>query len=59
MDRGSLLVFPLIMDCIDPNYTRPVIPDFPVACRRLTPGPGYLEALGEDNVCLYVVAAVM
>ena len=28
-----------------------VIPEFPVACRRLTPGPGYLEALCEDNVC--------
>ncbi|KAH8099903.1 FAD/NAD-binding domain-containing protein, partial [Cristinia sonorae] len=27
-----------------------IIPDFPVACRRLTPGPGYLEALCEDNV---------
>lgn len=27
-----------------------VIPDFAVACRRLTPGPGYLEALCEDNV---------
>jgi len=27
-----------------------LIPDFPVACRRLTPGPGYLEALVEDNV---------
>ena len=27
-----------------------VLPDFPVACRRLTPGPGYLEALCEDNV---------
>lgn len=27
-----------------------VIPDFGVACRRLTPGPGYLEALCEDNV---------
>ena len=27
-----------------------VIPGFPVACRRLTPGPGYLEALCEDNV---------
>jgi hypothetical protein len=22
-----------------------LIPDFPVACRRVTPGPGYLEAL--------------
>lgn len=27
-----------------------IIPDFPVACRRLTPGPGYLEALVSDNV---------
>ncbi|KAI3621856.1 flavin-binding [Moniliophthora roreri] len=27
-----------------------IIPDFPVACRRLTPGPGYLEALCKDNV---------
>ena len=26
-----------------------VIPDFAVTCRRLTPGPGYLEALCEDN----------
>lgn len=25
-------------------------PDFPPGCRRLTPGPGYLEALVEDNV---------
>ncbi|KZT22657.1 FAD/NAD(P)-binding domain-containing protein [Neolentinus lepideus HHB14362 ss-1] len=27
-----------------------IIPEFAVACRRLTPGPGYLEALCEDNV---------
>ncbi|RDB29291.1 putative sterigmatocystin biosynthesis monooxygenase stcW [Hypsizygus marmoreus] len=27
-----------------------IIPDFAPACRRLTPGPGYLEALCEDNV---------
>ncbi|EPQ60007.1 flavin-binding monooxygenase [Gloeophyllum trabeum ATCC 11539] len=27
-----------------------LIPDFGVACRRLTPGPGYLEALCQDNV---------
>lgn len=25
-------------------------PDFPVNCRRLTPGPGYLEALSKPNV---------
>ncbi|KAJ8480894.1 hypothetical protein ONZ51_g6367 [Trametes cubensis] len=29
-----------------------LIPDFPVSCRRLTPGPGYLEALCSDNVDL-------
>ncbi|KAI0721757.1 FAD/NAD-P-binding domain-containing protein [Fomitopsis betulina] len=27
-----------------------IIPDYGVACRRLTPGPGYLEALCADNV---------
>lgn len=27
-----------------------IIPDFPLGCRRLTPGIGYLEALGEPNV---------
>ncbi|KAI0666937.1 hypothetical protein C8Q78DRAFT_982944 [Trametes maxima] len=33
-----------------PWIAEQLIPDFPVACRRLTPGPGYLEALCEDNV---------
>ncbi|KAI8181181.1 hypothetical protein K4K51_002062 [Colletotrichum sp. SAR 10_75] len=27
-----------------------IIPDFSIGCRRLTPGPGYLEALTADNV---------
>ncbi|KAL4865333.1 hypothetical protein BDV12DRAFT_211106 [Aspergillus spectabilis] len=27
-----------------------VLPDFAPNCRRLTPGPGYLEALTKDNV---------
>jgi hypothetical protein len=27
-----------------------LIPDFAICCRRLTPGPGYLEALCQDNV---------
>ena len=31
-----------------------VMPDFPVSCRRLTPGPGYLEALCADNVSVCV-----
>ena len=29
-----------------------LIPDFSPNCRRLTPGPGYLEALTADNVSL-------
>ncbi|KAI0682006.1 FAD/NAD-P-binding domain-containing protein [Earliella scabrosa] len=33
-----------------PWIAEKLIPEFPVACRRLTPGPGYLEALCEDNV---------
>lgn len=27
-----------------------LLPDFPVGCRRVTPGPGFLEALVRDNV---------
>jgi cation diffusion facilitator CzcD-associated flavoprotein CzcO len=27
-----------------------LLPDFPVGCRRQTPGPGFLEALLRDNV---------
>ena len=33
-----------------PDIARSLIPDFPVACKRLTPGPGYLESLLADNV---------
>jgi cation diffusion facilitator CzcD-associated flavoprotein CzcO len=29
-----------------------LVPDFSPNCRRLTPGPGYLEALAQDNVTL-------
>jgi len=29
-----------------------LIPDFPPHCRRLTPGPGYLESLTKENVTL-------
>lgn len=27
-----------------------LLPDFPVGCRRQTPGPGFLEALTQDNI---------
>ncbi|KAI5863384.1 FAD/NAD(P)-binding domain-containing protein [Durotheca rogersii] len=33
-----------------PELAASVIPDFSPHCRRLTPGPGYFEALTEDNV---------
>ncbi|KAJ5698972.1 hypothetical protein N7462_000977 [Penicillium macrosclerotiorum] len=33
-----------------PELADDLIPSFPPACRRLTPGPGYLEALTDDKV---------
>lgn len=33
-----------------PEIMEALQPDWPPGCRRLTPGPGYLEALCEDNV---------
>jgi hypothetical protein len=33
-----------------PHILESLLPSFSVGCRRLTPGPGYLEALVEDNV---------
>ena len=32
------------------NIAEILIPDFPVGCRRQTPGPGFLESLMQDNV---------
>ncbi|KAK2056623.1 FAD/NAD(P)-binding domain-containing protein [Colletotrichum caudatum] len=33
-----------------PEIAEKLIPDFPVSCKRLTPGPGYLECLLAENV---------
>ncbi|OIW24555.1 FAD/NAD(P)-binding domain-containing protein [Coniochaeta ligniaria NRRL 30616] len=33
-----------------PELLEDIVPDFSPNCRRLTPGPGYLEAITEDNV---------
>ncbi|KAJ5279048.1 hypothetical protein N7478_004420 [Penicillium angulare] len=33
-----------------PELLEQLIPDFPPLCKRLTPGPGYLEALTSPNV---------
>lgn len=42
MMRKRLAKKPEIVDALTPSFA--------VGCRRLTPGPGYLEALVEDNV---------
>jgi cation diffusion facilitator CzcD-associated flavoprotein CzcO len=34
---------------IDSELSGKLIPDFPVGCRRITPGDGYLEAIKADN----------
>ncbi|KEF61461.1 uncharacterized protein A1O9_03027 [Exophiala aquamarina CBS 119918] len=34
----------------NPELCKRLIPDWPVGCRRLTPGDGYLEALIKSNV---------
>ena len=34
----------------DANIIKAVVPDFPVGCRRLTPGVGYLQSLTAANV---------
>jgi cation diffusion facilitator CzcD-associated flavoprotein CzcO len=33
-----------------PELLEKIVPDFPPHCRRLTPGPGYLEAITKPNV---------
>ena len=33
-----------------PEIAKHLLPDFPPLCKRLTPGPGYLESLTKDNV---------
>ncbi|TQV95833.1 flavin-binding monooxygenase [Cordyceps javanica] len=40
-----------------PQLLQHLVPDFSPNCRRLTPGPGYLEAITEDNV-EYVTRAI-
>ncbi|KAJ3753930.1 FAD/NAD-binding domain-containing protein [Lentinula raphanica] len=53
LQQGARTIFEEIMKkklAKKPWIAEHLIPDFSVACRRLTPGPGYLEALCEDNV---------
>jgi cation diffusion facilitator CzcD-associated flavoprotein CzcO len=53
MQKGARVLFDQHMRdklAKKPEIAEKMIPAFPVACKRLTPGPGYLEALVEDNV---------
>ncbi|KAJ3871890.1 FAD/NAD-binding domain-containing protein [Lentinula edodes] len=53
LQQGAREIFEKIMRqklSKKPWIAEHLIPDFSVACRRLTPGPGYLESLCEENV---------
>ncbi|KAI1736655.1 flavin-binding monooxygenase [Xylaria scruposa] len=53
MQRGGMALFRAAMQqrlAPKPDIAEFLIPSFGIGCRRATPGPGYLEALGEDNV---------
>jgi hypothetical protein len=43
---------PFLLTRYHPPPPTKVIPAWSVSCRRLTPGPGYFEALCSDNVCV-------
>jgi hypothetical protein len=49
-----LLVSTHIKFSNSPPQLKKVIPAWSVSCRRLTPGPGYLEALCSDNVHQFI-----
>lgn len=40
------------------SFADKVIPDFPVGCRRITPGVGYLESFTEPNVRVVTDASI-
>lgn len=42
----------------DETLIKALVPEFPLGCRRLTPGIGYLEALTEPNVRVVTDAIV-
>jgi len=53
MQKGAVEAFRAMMKerlAKKPEIVDALTPSFAVGCRRLTPGPGYLEALVEDNV---------
>lgn len=53
LQTGAMQMFRELMEkklAKKPHIAKALIPSFAVGCRRLTPGPGYLEALCEDHV---------
>lgn len=40
------------------ELAKKLIPEFPVGCRRITPGVGYLESFSKDNVRVITDAAI-
>ncbi|GAP90974.1 putative flavin-binding monooxygenase [Rosellinia necatrix] len=53
LQRGGMALFRAAMRerlAARPAIAEFLIPAFGIGCRRTTPGPGYLEALGQDNV---------
>lgn len=40
------------------KYAEKIIPDFPVGCRRITPGVGYLESFTKENVRIITDATI-
>ena len=53
MQKGAVEAFRAMMKerlSKKPEIVEALTPSFAVGCRRLTPGPGYLEALVENNV---------
>ncbi|KAF8462961.1 cyclohexanone monooxygenase [Kalaharituber pfeilii] len=53
IQKGAVAAFTQLMKthlASRPDIYERLLPDFPVACRRLTPGPGYLESLSKENV---------
>jgi hypothetical protein len=50
MARKLLTGFMGAMLLHDEHLTKTLVPNFPVGCRRITPGMGYLKALNAPNV---------
>ena len=47
---GSIALVKQRLASQSPEFIEKFIPEFPPSCRRLTPGPGYLEAVAAPNV---------